>query len=86
MGARHDGPLETAGLLVGGFEKGSNMTKDTAIWICEFISKHYDAVWQEDWFDLQDVLLDTVAHDANQGGYARAIAEKFPYFFAGEER
>lgn len=58
------------------------MTKDTAVWICDFIGKHYDSVWQEDWFELQDVLLDAIAKDASRGGYAKSLVEKYPHFFS----
>lgn len=60
------------------------MTKDTALRICDFIEEHYDSVWQEDWFELQELLLDAVAHDANRGGFAKALITKYPNFF-GEE-
>lgn len=61
------------------------MTKDTAVWICDFIIKNYDMVWQEDWYELQDVLLEAVIKDASRGGYARTLVDKYPCFF-GEEK
>ena len=60
------------------------MNKTTAIKIVDFIQKHYDSVWQEDWFELQGILLDAIAGDANRGGFAKALVERYPYFF-GEE-
>lgn len=57
------------------------MTKDTAFTICEFIINHYDTVWQEDWFELQAILLEAVVNDANERGYAKSLAQKFPCFF-----
>lgn len=60
------------------------MNKTTAFEICDFIQQHYDAVWQEDWFELQEILLNAVVVDANRGGYAKALVEKYQHFF-GEE-
>lgn len=61
------------------------MNKATAFKIVDFIQQHYDAVWQEDWFELQGILLDAIADDANRGGYAKSLVEKYPYFFGEKE-
>lgn len=61
------------------------MNKTTAFEICDFIQKHYDMVWQEDWFELQGILLDAIADDANRGGYAKSLVERYPHFFGEEE-
>ena len=34
---------------------------------------------------LQGILLDAIADDANRGGYAKSLVEKYPYFFGEEE-
>lgn len=60
------------------------MTKAQANEIMEFITRHYDYVSQEDYFTLCDMLLATIIDDANKGGYAKSLVEKFPYFFREE--
>ena len=61
------------------------MTKTQACKIIDFIRRHYDCVGQEDWFDLCDLLMEVVVHDANQGNYARAMVAKYPDFFSVKE-
>ena len=60
------------------------MTKGQASQILEFIARHFDYASQEDYFTLCDMLLATIADDANKGGYAKSLVEKFPFFFREE--
>lgn len=61
------------------------MTKAQACKLVEFIGRHYDSVSQEEYFDLCDMIFETVVHDANQQGYAAALAKKYPHFFSAKE-
>lgn len=60
------------------------MTKTQASKLSEFIVKHYDSVSQEEYFELCDIILEAIVHDANQQGYAKAIVSKFPQLFCAE--
>ena len=57
------------------------MTKTQATKLSEFIVRHYDFVSQEDCFELCNIIIEAIVHDANQQGYARAIVEKYPQLF-----
>ena len=57
------------------------MTKNQALGFVDFICRHYDYVSQEDYFVLCDLILQAVVHDANQKGFARELAAKYPDMF-----
>lgn len=57
------------------------MKKVEVLNFIDFIEEHYDVVDQEDWFTLQNMILDVCIKEANNRGYAKELAEKYPYFF-----
>ena len=57
------------------------MTKAQADKILDFIENHYDYASQEDYFELCDMLLETIVSDANRQGYGARLAEDHPQFF-----
>ena len=57
------------------------MTKTQATNVIDFILNHYDMVSQEEWFDFCELVIDCVVHDANAGGYARALVDRYPELF-----
>lgn len=57
------------------------MTKKQADEILNFIKRHYDCVGQEDYFELCDMLLETIVSDANKQGYGARLAKDHPQFF-----
>ncbi|MGX8696349.1 MAG: hypothetical protein ACSW8D_08195 [Prevotella sp.] len=60
------------------------MTKAQANKLSEFIVRHYDSVSQEEYFELCDIILQAIVHDANQQGWAKSIAIRFPQLFCTE--
>lgn len=64
------------------------MRKVEAYRIIEFIEDHFDMVDQEEWFEFCGMVLDLIAHEANDRGpkAARELAEDFPDLFSAEER
>lgn len=56
------------------------MTKGQASDILRFIRNHYDYVDQVSWYDLCDMLVETVIHDANRSSWGKQLSEEFPDF------
>lgn len=61
------------------------MTKKQADQILDFIKSHYDHVSQEDYFELCDMLLETIVSDANKHGFGDQLAKDHPQFFSYDQ-
>ena len=57
------------------------MRRTEAKQILDFLINNYDGPRQDKWFDLMDILLDTILEDARANNYG-SLLKDYPAFYS----